>query len=203
MKQKNFLFPRWFLVFSGFVIAFIIVSVYFFDVKIAYFFKDSPPGLVRVCNWVNNALYPQTDMIVFSVAYLLVRFVFKQREWSRRILLIALSVIVCHILVILFKSLFGRDRPELLFTNQIYGFHFFQSYGPELSFPSGHAVASAAIMGSLACFYPRYTALFLAAAFTLGFARVVVTAHYLSDILASLILGFFIPRLFFVWIFKR
>lgn len=85
------------------------------------------------------------------------------------------------------KLVFHRPRPELAFVQ-------LDTY----SFPSGHAAGSAAIYGALAYLstrrltgagrvVPAILAVILVAA--VGFSRLYLGAHYLSDVLAGLSLG--------------
>jgi membrane-associated phospholipid phosphatase len=85
------------------------------------------------------------------------------------------------------KLVFHRPRPELAFVQ-------LDTY----SFPSGHAAGSAAIYGALAYLsarrltgagrvVPSILAVILVAA--VGFSRLYLGAHYLSDVLAGFSLG--------------
>ena len=71
------------------------------------------------------------------------------------------------------------------------GFHKGSAWG---SFPSAHTTAAFALASSLAWFYPRGRALFMALAIITATQRVWHTAHYLSDVIAGLGSGVFMAR---------
>ncbi len=85
----------------------------------------------------------------------------------------------------LFKVLFGRARPRMLERQEVYGFQPI-SFDPDFhSFPSGHANTLMAAGLVLALFLPRYRVPLILAGFGLGFTRVAVNAHYVSDVIAG------------------
>ncbi|HSB80711.1 MAG TPA: phosphatase PAP2 family protein [Candidatus Methylomirabilis sp.] len=57
------------------------------------------------------------------------------------------------------------------------------------SFPSGHATTAFATALILAFWYPRQTGLFVGLAILVGLSRVVLGAHFPSDVLAGAVLG--------------
>ncbi|MDR3423774.1 MAG: phosphatase PAP2 family protein [Alphaproteobacteria bacterium] len=107
---------------------------------------------------------------------------------------IALSGIVCDIL----KPIMGRARPHLWLQNGIYGFDPFNRLGFLWnSMPSGHTTTACALAFSLSLLYPRGRFLWFAFALALAASRVMVDAHYLSDVCAGGLLGWLTVRLFF------
>jgi membrane-associated phospholipid phosphatase len=106
---------------------------------------------------------------------------------------IALSGIVADII----KPLVGRARPLLWLRDNIYGFHPFTLQGSLWnSFPSGHSTTAFALAASLSIFYPRLRPLWVACALILAISRVMVDAHYLSDVCAGAFLGWLSAALF-------
>jgi len=101
---------------------------------------------------------------------------------------VGVSGIVADIL----KVLAGRARPLLWLKDWVYGFE-----PGALSFlwhgmPSGHAATAFAVAFCLVKMYPRWQALWFACALLLASSRVMVDAHYLSDVLAGAALGWLI-----------
>jgi len=88
------------------------------------------------------------------------------------------------------KLIFGRARPELFAD---YGAHSLSWLaGHEWvyqSFPSGHSAAVGSFFGAFSMLVPRLRILFVLCALTIGVTRVVVGAHYPSDVAAGLLLG--------------
>ncbi|MBZ7923723.1 phosphatase PAP2 family protein [Ensifer adhaerens] len=87
------------------------------------------------------------------------------------------------------KFLIGRARPELFAELGAYSLTPFATTDLYESFPSGHSTAAGAFFGVFAMLLPNLRPLFLVLALTIGVSRVVVGAHYPSDVAAGLLLG--------------
>jgi membrane-associated phospholipid phosphatase len=105
---------------------------------------------------------------------------------------IALSGIVADII----KPIAGRLRPILWLRDQAYGFAPFHTDSLWNSFPSGHTTTAFALAFSLSTLYPRGRILWFAYALLLASSRVMVDAHYLSDVCAGAALGWLTVHLF-------
>ena len=87
------------------------------------------------------------------------------------------------------KHLFGRARPSLI--NMVGPFHFdlMAQNSTYASMPSGHAVSAFAVAVSLGWMAPRLRWPLLGVALLVAISRVVISAHYPSDIIAGAGLG--------------
>ncbi|HXN09601.1 MAG TPA: phosphatase PAP2 family protein [Steroidobacteraceae bacterium] len=121
--------------------------------------------------------------------FLVARFIWRSPAWAARALFVFTSVAVCGILVDLIKLLAGRARPELWFSQGIYGFSYPHLQALYQSFPSGHAACASSAGVALSLLFPRHRPLWVAVALVLGLTRVIVTAHYLSDVVAASLLA--------------
>ncbi|PKN10801.1 MAG: hypothetical protein CVU70_02165 [Deltaproteobacteria bacterium HGW-Deltaproteobacteria-5] len=85
----------------------------------------------------------------------------------------------------------GRNRPINLIEDGVFGFDFFRIiYLYETtSFPSGHTVTAFALATAFSYLYPRLRVPAYLVAAMIGMSRVVLTAHYLSDVIAGAIVG--------------
>ncbi len=92
-------------------------------------------------------------------------------------------------LVHLFKLVVGRARPALFAEHGAYSLTPFAYDDLYSSFPSGHSAAVGAFFGAFSMLAPRLRPLFLIGALAIGVSRVVVGAHYPSDVAAGLLLG--------------
>jgi membrane-associated phospholipid phosphatase len=176
----------------------VIISYLFIDIAIAYDFESLPLACKTQMTFITNLIDPKYHNYVWPILFFVIRFLFKQEIWGNRLLLILTSIPISNFLVWFIKCFTGRARPELLFTQNLYGFTFFKWAQPFESFPSGHACTIGALCGALACFYPRWSFPLMAVGFLLAFSRVVLTFHFLSDIIAGLALGLLVSQ----WIYS-
>ena len=179
-------------------LAVIILSYLFIDPPLAQYFKTISPFLYRTAKDFTDLIDPKYHYILWPSLFFIFGYIAKNELWAKRSLLITISVPLTNLLVELLKRLLGRARPDLLFTEHFYGFTFFSSSNAFYSFPSGHACTIGAICGAFACFYPRYWAQLLAACIILAFSRVMVNAHFLSDVIAGIPIGLLASQ----WIYK-
>lgn len=84
------------------------------------------------------------------------------------------------------KVVFARARPWRLVEDGSFGFHWFDLARGWDSFPSGHATAIFALAFALGRLRPRLAPGLLVLALPVALARVVVTNHYPSDIVAGI-----------------
>jgi membrane-associated phospholipid phosphatase len=105
-----------------------------------------------------------------------------------------LAIAASGLIVDLLKVVVGRARPKLLFATGTYDFGWFGLRSDEWSFPSGHAATAAALMTALWCLWPRPLLLYIAAAALVAISRVVIGAHYLSDVIAGAVIAVVVTR---------
>jgi membrane-associated phospholipid phosphatase len=111
----------------------------------------------------------------------------RQISWIGAYLLtsIALSGLLANVL----KRVIGRARPEHFQDYGVFSFSPFSGHASFESFPSGHATTIGAFFAAFSLLFPRYRIPFIACALWLGMTRVMVGAHYPSDVIAGLALG--------------
>lgn len=108
---------------------------------------------------------------------------------AERALFFFAAIAVSGIAAQIVKHLVGRSRPRLIAVDG--AFHFDPvSLGAQLaSFPSGHTTSAFAAAVALGMMALRWRALLLSAAALIGVSRVLVGAHYPSDVVAGAALG--------------
>ena len=111
------------------------------------------------------------------------------RRWAAAAGYFFVTVAGSGLLVDLIKVVVGRDRPRLPLDSGLYGFHPLHVGYAVNSFPSGHAQTIWAAMVALWIMVPRYDLMWLAIAVIVSLSRVIITVHYLSDVLFGAYLG--------------
>jgi membrane-associated phospholipid phosphatase len=89
------------------------------------------------------------------------------------------------------KHLVGRARPRLIDELGPWHFDLFSLKAVLASFPSGHTISVFAAAASLSFFVPRKwsAAVFFALALPVAASRLIIGAHYPSDVLAGAFIG--------------
>ena len=182
-------------------IACVILSMIFVDKSVAYYFHNhwQHTGLYALAGFIGKYTRSRyVGLIPFFCALVACYFLLiKQKEKAKPFAFIALSFYIAYFIVLILKVVLARYRPIYLFNNGLYGFHFFSFQHNLNSFPSGHTVAAAAL--AIALFYlieiTWLRALFIVYMLIIALSRLIITAHFVSDVLASI----YIARLSVMW----
>jgi len=156
------------------------------DVRFAVWLHEHASApLVRVFDLITLA----GNSVVLFVIVAAIGIVLLRRKRPNEAAVIALAFAGSALVNALLKLAFHRPRPELAFVH-------LDTY----SFPSGHAAVSTATFTTIAFLLGRrYRSLrtrvliavgTLAAILLVGFSRLYLGAHYLSDVLAGISVGF-------------
>jgi membrane-associated phospholipid phosphatase len=192
----------WRRLIAGLVVAlaFCVVSYFFFDRPVALWFKANLAGeWLRFFKAVTDLglggawLIPSgIGMIVFRWRQVASRDAARAALWRMRAnasTLLFVSVAASGLFVDLLKALIGRLRPNELFAHGDYGFAPLSIDWSMTSFPSGHGQTAFAAMTVLAAIWPRGRIAFLALATLIAASRVIVSVHYLSDVIMGAYFG--------------
>lgn len=182
------------------IAAIIVVIIYlalflFFDRAIDLWVYDtcSDTGLVQWGTAVSTAATGEYIKLLIAGGLLLVIIIDPglKRRWIRNLLFICVSCSIALIVGEGFKFLIGRHRPVMLFDHNQYGLTFFATEWAQNSSPSGHTLRAFSVLTALSLLFRRFTPLFISIAILIGASRVVVTAHYPSDVLFGAFIGIF------------
>lgn len=108
------------------------------------------------------------------------------KKWTRIFLSMLLAMAIAGIAGQVIKRTFPRARPSVKSELRWGGPHFSTKYH---SFPSGHVAASMAFFGVLMFARRRIGLACLPIPILIGFSRMYIGAHYLSDVVCAAALG--------------
>jgi len=173
-----------FLVLGLFVVCYLYV-----DIPVAYYFHNMDlhsrdPAIVWVTNLGLGAIY----FAGFFILALWCRYIMPSAIWEARWWFLWLCAVIPSAICFILKILLGRARPQLLFSDGYYGF-----YGLRLhdhawhwwSCPSGHTSVIMGVMFGLCVLFPRYMWLFIGSGLCVAISRILLTDHYVSDVLVT------------------
>src|SRR5690606_485612 len=109
-------------------------------------------------------------------------------NWTGLAFFILLSVGLSGLIVTFLKRLIGRARPRV--GEGAFSFEPFAVDSSYASFPSGHSTTVGAMTAILFLFLPRARPAILLLGTWLALTRVIVGAHFPSDVIAGFSLGF-------------
>ncbi len=183
------------------LIGFIILGIVYF---ILYTWFDVPLLYLIYTPVINTVLTPVSELLsaVFSpecwvivglaaIAYSIIQTRRSDSLQHERLLRFGLTIIATSVLLFVLKVLFGRYRPDLLFTSDLYGFHPFSFTHNAESTPSGHATMAFCGFYSISRLLKKswLTSLLLLCAVCVAIAKLLLADHYVSDILFGGYLG--------------
>jgi lipid A 4'-phosphatase len=113
------------------------------------------------------------------------------------------SIAVSGLAADILKVVLGRLRPKLLFSADLYGFTWLGWRADHWSFPSGHTATIVALISALWWLWPRHLLFYILAAAIVAGSRIVVGAHYPSDVmggaLVAVLTTWYVALLFARW----
>ena len=189
-----------------------IVSLMPYDIPLAIMFEDRPQWLhtiLKILTEFGKAefyLIPAGIMAAYGFWKSMQmaegsKFFNAWRQIAWQGLYVFTSTAMSGLGVHLFKAIFGRARPRMI-DDGVIGFHWFQIGSDYASFPSGHTMTVFAVALAMSMFFPKWKTAFLAFALLVASTRVLLTAHFLTDVLAGVLLAYWITKLITI-LFKK
>jgi membrane-associated phospholipid phosphatase len=165
------------------------ISYLFWDIPLTIYCRELNPSIKKIAEIITPLGITTWYIVTAMVLYLFFRFVYKNNLNAARSLFVFLSLGLTGIFITLLKWITGRHRPSELFNHGSFGFDYC-GVGYELtSFPSGHAQTMFTLATALTILFPRWGLPLFFVAVAVSISRIILTAHYLSDVIAGACIG--------------
>jgi len=139
-------------------------------------------NFLRYVSWLGDwPLHAAVGLILLSFAWRR-----GSQEWTRIFIAMLLAMMLAGVVGTVIKRTIPRARPSVITDARWGGPRFSTKYH---SFPSGHVGASTAFFGVLLIARRRIGLACLPIPILIGFSRMYIGAHYLSDVVCAAVLG--------------
>lgn len=175
----------------------VVLSYFYVDIPVAVYFhqldlRNTFPALNVLTAFGQWKAY----IILFVFLGFYSRYIHKNDRYEARIWYLLGCVFIPNLIGFIVKVCVSRARPDLLFSDNLFGFYWFQTKDLYWSFPSGHSLTVIGLASGLGVLFPKYFFAFLGFAVLVVLSRVFLYHHYLSDVmtgcyLSILIVGYF------------
>jgi membrane-associated phospholipid phosphatase len=172
----------------GIIIAGLAIAVSFhFDDSVREFMRQNQnPAMRNFMRYVSLLgdwpLHTAVGLVLLGLAWRR-----GSQEWTRIFLAMLLAMLLAGVAGTVIKCTLPRARPSVHAETRWGGPRFTSKYD---SFPSGHVGASTAFFGVLLIARRRVGLVCVAIPVLIGFSRMYLGAHYLSDVVCAAVLGF-------------
>ena len=168
-----------------------IISYLFWDIPLANYCRTLSRRMIDLAEIVTPFGVTKWYLVGSFLFFIIFRFISKNKLYASELFFIFSSLSCSGLMLIFIKWLAGRHRPVDYFNHGYFGFDFF-GVGYELtSFPSGHAQTVFTLAMVLTILFPRWRIPLFLVAGTVSASRIILTAHYLSDVIAGAAVGIF------------
>ncbi len=166
----------------------------FFDYSISKFFyniNSQTKSLFETLTHFGDSLYFFVPTILIWVAIKIIqnknKIILTISDIS---LFILLNILFSGIAVQIFKHILGRPRPPLFHSNNLTTLDIFNFDSRWHSFPSGHTATIFAFIFCLIFLFPKIKNILITIAIVIASTRVIVGAHYVSDIFGGALVAY-------------
>jgi len=175
-----------------------IISYLFIDKELALFFYKHHFTLFKPLTATGNA----APWIVGSLAFYLF---YRKKEplFAKKALYLLSSIAISGIITDIIKPLIARPRPKVWLSEHLYNPQFLEFKASFWSMPSGHTTTAFAAATALSLLLPKYRFLFFLWAFLVGFSRIALTKHFLSDTIIGALIGTLTALILYNYFFKE
>lgn len=189
---------------SGVVVVWMLLTVLSFlyvDRPVAYFvntldLKHAFPWLLVLTGpgvWVICAVF-------FVGGPFCCRYILRHKQAEMCCWFLNLCFLVSGCVCLCLKMSLGRARPELLISDNLFGFYGFQTHSLYWSFPSAHTSAIMALAFGCCALFPRYCLAFIVSGLLVALSRIVMVKHFVSDVMFASYLALLEVGLLYYWV---
>jgi membrane-associated phospholipid phosphatase len=162
-----------------------VASYLLWDIPLAEYCRYLSPFVINIFDVITRLGVSTWYIVASIILYLFFRYIYKNDLNASRSVFVFLSVSLSGIIIDVVKWIAGRYRPVELFNHGYFGFEFFRRGYEWTSFPSGHAQTAFALATALTILSPRWGMPLFIVAGAVGVSRIILTSHYLSDVIAG------------------
>ncbi len=191
------------VLFSFITIASCLASYEFLDLPAARFSATADYRIKEIFELITRLGVSTPYLVAAFAGFIFFRFIKRNEILANAAVFLFIAVALSGLANDLIKVLVGRSRPGLLFTQGIYGFKPLTHQYYYASFPSGHANTIAALCYGLSVVTARFKYIWLIIALAVMASRVIVGAHFPSDVIFGAYLGVVVTELMAVCFEKK
>jgi len=166
-----------------------LIGYFLLDIPIALWCRKLDRSVLDIAEIVTTLGKSTGYLIATFLLFLFFRFFRKEKLYANQSLFVFVSIACSGIVVDIIKWVAGRYRPVMLFDQGLYGFSFFKAGYEWNSFPSGHAATVFSLAFALSLLFPKGRYYFITAAIVAAASRVLLTSHFLSDVVIGAYVG--------------
>jgi lipid A 4'-phosphatase len=180
------------------------ISIIFVDRPLARYLHAKGPDLHALFEVIGRLGEAWGWLVLFGLAFVALHWggelprlraaAQRMRVLSAVPALLFASIAVAGLVVDILKIGLGRMRPKLLFAGDLYGFSGLAWRPDHWSFPSGHTATVVGLMTALWWLWPRHLLFYILVAAIVAGSRVIVGAHYPSDVVAGALVAVLAAR---------
>lgn len=171
----------------GLAVAAVLIGVaFYFDGAVRHWIGQHQSRTLKIFMRNVSRLGDWSEHFAVGIGLLAIAWWRRRKKWTRVFLAMLVALALAGAAARVVKIAAGRARPSIKTEEVWNGMKFSSRYH---AFPSGHVAASTAFFSVLVLANWRIGLLGLTIPLLIGFSRMYVAAHYLSDVVCAGVLG--------------
>ena len=190
--------PRRLAIAAAIVIAAFLLVMFFVDAAATNAVAHLPRWLISAFDWFTD--FGKSGWFLWPLGILFLALAALPQNLSRvsqavmaavmvRVGFLFVAVGLPSLFVTIVKRMIGRARPLVTGIADPFVFDPFKWSAAYASMPSGHATTAFAVLAAFGVLWPRARTVLLIYALLIAASRIIVTAHYLTDVASGALVG--------------